>query len=179
MQQCWVFAYGSLMWNPGFKFLSHGPARLAGYHRKLCVLSYHYRGTQEKPGLVLGLDRGGECKGVAYLVDGTAWDQTHAYLTARERISEVYDEMLLPVELASGETVEAMAYVVNLKHPQYAGCLEPRPIFDHITQGHGLAGACLDYVRNTIAHLRGLGIRDDHLELLAGEYPELQAASVS
>jgi glutathione-specific gamma-glutamylcyclotransferase len=179
MQQRWVFAYGSLMWNPGFKFLSHGPARLEGYHRKLCVLSYHYRGTQEKPGLVLGLDQGGQCQGVAYRIDGAAWDATHAYLTARERISEVYDEMLLPVAIASGEKVEALAYVVNPSHPQYAGSLGAPHILDHITQGYGLAGACLDYVRNTIAHLRGLGISDDHLERLARDYPELQAASVS
>jgi glutathione-specific gamma-glutamylcyclotransferase len=178
MQQRWVFAYGSLMWNPGFSFAVRGVALLQGYHRSFCVLSYHYRGTPERPGLVLGLDRGGECRGVAYSVDAAQWETTHAYLTAREKISDAYDEMWLPVALAdSGATVDALTYVVNTGHEQYTGKLGPEEAMHYINQGHGLAGPCTDYVRNTLTHLRDLKIRDDYLEAFAAHVPGAHAAS--
>jgi glutathione-specific gamma-glutamylcyclotransferase len=177
MPSRWVFAYGSLMWNPGFKFLFHAPAVTFGHHRSLCVLSYHYRGTSAKPGLVLGLDRGGECRGVAYEVAGEAWEATHAYLTARERISDAYEEQLLPVTLADGREAKALAYVMQRDHPQYAGAFTAEEVRQHIEQGHGLAGSCADYLRNTIAHLRALGIRDAYLEALVGRYPDLLQAT--
>jgi glutathione-specific gamma-glutamylcyclotransferase len=175
----WVFAYGSLMWNPGFKFIRHEPALVAGFHRSLCVLSYHYRGTPEKPGLVLGLDKGGECRGMAYEVAGEAWAATHAYLTAREKISDAYDERLLRARLAGGGEVDALAYVMKPDHPQYAGGFTDDQVMLHIAQGQGLAGSCADYVRRTIAHLRAMEISDDYLEALVLRLPELYAARTS
>ncbi len=175
----WVFAYGSLMWNPGFKFIRHAPALVAGYRRSLCVLSYHYRGTPEKPGLVLGLDKGGECRGMAYEVAGAAWAQTHAYLTAREKISDAYDERVLSVRLADGAEVTALAYVMKPDHPQYAGGFTDDEVWIHIAQGQGLAGSCVDYVRRTIAHLRAMEIRDEYLEALSQRFPALHAARTS
>src|SRR5215469_11706625 len=89
----WVFGYGSLIWRPGFDFVERVPARLIGEHRALCVYSFVHRGTPEKPGLVLGLDRGGACRGVAFRIAEKNRAATVGYLRAREQVTSVYREV--------------------------------------------------------------------------------------
>ncbi|MGZ5999691.1 MAG: gamma-glutamylcyclotransferase, partial [Rhizomicrobium sp.] len=119
----WVFGYGSLIWRPGFDFIDRAPARLTGLHRALCVYSFVHRGTPEKPGLVLGLDRGGACRGMAYRVDGARREATIAYLREREQVTSVYLETWRQITLASNpeRQVRALAYCVDRGHAQYAG----------------------------------------------------------
>ena len=165
----WVFAYGSLIWNPGFAFIRAVPAKLIGYHRKLCVYSFHYRGTPDRPGLVFGLDRGGSCQGVAFEVEENNWPSIHDYLTRRELITHVYKEVLKPVALNGGERpVEALTYVVDRQHPQCARRLTDEEIVRLVKQGHGEAGRNIDYVRATHGKLVELGIRDPGLARIAG-----------
>ncbi len=165
----WVFAYGSLIWRPDFPYLHVEPARLEGYHRSLCVLSHKYRGTEDCKGLVFGLDHGGTCQGLAYEVAAETWPETHAYLTARELITHVYLESFLQVHLtASQRRVEALTYVVDKAHWQYAGTLDQAAILSYVRQGHGEAGSCADYVRQTADHLRQWGCADAELEAFAG-----------
>src|SRR6202040_1341020 len=95
----WVFGYGSLMWRPGFDFIEQVPARLIGEHRALCVYSFDHRGTPEKPGLVLGLDRGGACRGIAFRVRGALRQAPIVYLRAREQVTSVYREVTRSVWL--------------------------------------------------------------------------------
>src|SRR6201982_1418226 len=95
----WVFGYGSLMWRPGFAFIEQVPARLIGEHRALCVYSFDHRGTPEKPGLVLGLDRGGACRGVAVRGGAELRDETGEYLRSREQTTHVYREVMRSVWL--------------------------------------------------------------------------------
>jgi glutathione-specific gamma-glutamylcyclotransferase len=162
----WVFGYGSLIWRPGFVFIHSEPARLNGWHRSLCVLSHKYRGTRECLGLVFGLDQGGFCNGVAFEVEDELWPETYAYLTARELVTPIYKEVYLPVVLSKGRVVEALTYVVDPLHDQYAGHKTEAEILTYVRQGVGEAGSCLDYVENTAAHLRRLGIPDPALEQL-------------
>ena len=121
----WVFGYGSLMWRPGFEFTEQVPARLIGEHRALCVYSFDHRGTPEKPGLVLGLDRGGACRGVAFRVAAKQRGDVVDYLRSREQTTHVYREVMRSVwlENEARERVSALAYVVDRGHVQYAGRL--------------------------------------------------------
>lgn len=164
MDEFWVFGYGSLMWNPGFAFEERMAARLNGHRRSLCIRSWVHRGTQEKPGLVLGLDRGGSCRGIAFRVSAADWPGVLAYLRERELVTMVYKERVLPVRLADGRRVEALVYVVDHGHHQYAGDLEPREAAGIVASAHGRSGPNRDYVWGTLLHLREMGIQDQGLE---------------
>ena len=159
-EDLWVFGYGSLMWRPGFPYRERRHALLRGYHRALCVLSHVHRGTPERPGLVLGLDRGGSCHGVAFRVAAEDGDETIAYLRAREQVTGVYLERRVPVQLAGGATVVAVVYVVDRGHCQYAGRMDEAEVLRLVRQGRGVSGANPDYVRSTHEHLTEMGVVD-------------------
>jgi cation transport protein ChaC len=167
MRDFWIFGYGSLMWNPGFDLLERQHAVMHGVHRSLCVHSWVHRGTQEKPGLVLGLDRGGSCHGVAMRVAPDQWDRVIAYLRERELVTSVYLERQRRARLTSGSAIDALVYVVDRRHPQYAGRLPEQEIARIVRTGEGRSGRNIDYVENTIVHLRQRGIRDTHLEAVS------------
>ncbi len=136
-----------------------------GYHRSLCMFSHHYRGTAEKPGLVLALDHGGACTGKAFAVEPAAWEGVLSYLRKREQIGYVYIEKTVDVCLQdTGEVAQALTYVVDANHSQYAGKLTLEETLHYVRQGVGLAGSCADYVKNTVAHLREFQVQDDYLE---------------
>jgi glutathione-specific gamma-glutamylcyclotransferase len=165
----WVFGYGSLMWRPGFDFVDRVEAKLIGAHRALCVYSFVHRGTPERPGLVLGLDRGGTCRGIAFRVPAEKRHDTIAYLRAREQVTMVYREAHRRIWLAgdSARAVSALCYMVDRSHPQYAGRLTLEQQLHHVRQGHGQSGANRDYVVSTVAALEALGYRETELHLLA------------
>ncbi len=168
MTDLWVFGYGSLMWRPGFEFEEMTRARLFGAHRSLCVLSHTHRGTEETPGLVLGLDRGGSCLGLAFRVAEENGESVIAYLRERELDSDVYLEAIRRVQVDhAASEVNAILYVVDRSHPQYVGDLTRDEALTLIRQGHGHAGPNRDYVVNTANHLAELGINDPELEWLA------------
>lgn len=176
----WVFGYGSLMWRPGFAYVERVPARLNGYHRDFCVWSHRYRGTPEKPGLVLGLDRGGSCRGIVYRVAAADREPVLAYLQEREMVTGVYTPRFVSVTaLGSDRRAAAQAYIVDRSHAQYAAGLSVEERAALIIQGNGTAGPCRDYLANTVGHLRELGMPDRRLGLLlrtvdamlAGEIP--------
>jgi len=168
-EDLWVFAYGSLMWRPGFRFLARVSARLYGAHRALCVLSHVHRGTPERPGLVLGLDRGGTCRGIAYRTATKDSAATIAYLREREQVTAVYRETMRPVLLDGdpGRRVQALCFVVDRSHPQYAGELDLAAQLHYVRQGHGRSGPNREYVLATVKAIEALGFRDRDLHLLA------------
>jgi len=163
----WVFGYGSLMWRPGFPFVERRHARTYGYHRSLCVYSHVHRGTPDRPGLVLGLDRGGCCDGVAFRVAANEAADTLHYLREREQVTKVYRERHLAVQLDDGRTKAALAYVVDRHHPQYAGRLPDAELLRFVRQGEGVSGPNPEYVRSTHEHLLAMGVTDPVLHRLA------------
>jgi cation transport protein ChaC len=165
----WVFGYGSLMWRPGFDYQEKRSAVLKGLHRALCVYSHVHRGTPELPGLVMGLDQGGSCRGVAFRVAEERWESTIKYLREREQVTLVYKETqrLIRLDGDTPESVLALTFVVDRSHPQYAGKLSPEVLLKHVLQGEGLSGRNPDYVLSTADHLTELGLHDPTLHWLA------------
>jgi glutathione-specific gamma-glutamylcyclotransferase len=166
--ELWVFAYGSLMWRPGFASEEAAHAKLVGWRRAFCIYSRHHRGSPQRPGLVLGLDRGGVCEGIAYRVAGGSVAATLAYLRDREQIGSVYREALVPVRLMTGDHPEvlALAFLVERAHPSYAGSLPLGEQAQLIRGAAGESGNNIDYLLSTLAHLSDLGIRERSLERL-------------
>jgi cation transport protein ChaC len=165
----WVFGYGSLMWRPGFAFVERAAATVTGFHRAFCIASTAHRGTLARPGLVLGLDRGGSCIGMAYRVAAADAADVLAYLRERELIYGVYRERHVHVTLAHGASspaAVALAYAVERCHPAYAGRLPMHVQAAVIRGARGQSGANLDYLINTVRHLQALGIRERGLERL-------------
>jgi glutathione-specific gamma-glutamylcyclotransferase len=167
--ELWVFGYGSLMWRPDFDFIEQAHAALIGAHRSLCIYSVHHRGTQAHPGLVLGLDEGGACRGIAFRVAPELSDATLTYLREREQVTDVYVETTRPVSLldGTGRELEAVCYIVDRGHPQYAGSLSLDRQAELVGSAVGNSGANIDYVLNTVRHLEEAGIHDVELAALA------------
>jgi cation transport protein ChaC len=176
MDEFWVFGYGSLMWNPGFAFVERSQALVYGYRRSLCVRSWVHRGTEQNPGLVLGLDRGGSCRGMAFRIAAENWDEVIDYLRARELVTNVYLERQVPLQLQGGRSVAGVAYVVDRRHRQYAGSLDTVAAARIVNEAEGQSGPNDDYVFNTLAHLKQMGIRDQWLEEVVDEVERLRAA---
>jgi cation transport protein ChaC len=168
-EDLWVFAYGSLIWRPGFEHVERVPAHIIGLHRSLCIYSFDHRGTPERPGLVLGLDLGGACRGIAYRVAAKNRKSTIDYLRAREQTTAAYREMVrmawLPGE--PERRVDALCYAVDRGHPQYAGRLPHDRQLHIVRQGHGRSGNNRDYVLETVKSLEALNIIDHDLHVIA------------
>lgn len=173
----WVFGYGSLIWHPGFPFAERHIARLEGWHRSFCMLSIHYRGTPEAPGLVLALDAraGAYCDGVVFRVADGKEQETLEGLRARELISSAYLESWQQVRLCDGRSVEAVAYVIDPAHAQYCGGLDIDAQAEVIARSIGERGPNREYLFNTVDHLAELGIADAELDRLAAQVRALGA----
>ncbi len=173
----WIFAYGSLMWQPDFPVAEARVARTGGWHRSFCMWSIHHRGSAEAPGLVLALDRaeGGGCDGLALRVAPGAEAETLAMVRARELVSSAYLEIALPVVFRDGGGAEALAYVIDPDHAQYAGALASEEQAAIIARACGGRGRNCDYLWSTVAHMAELGIADPELEALAARVRQLVA----
>jgi len=156
----WVFGYGSLMWRPGFAFVERFPATLYGRRRAFCIYSVHHRGTYERPGLVLGLARGGSVRGAAFRVAEEDWPETYAYLREREQPTETYVEARVHVHLADRRRLEALTFLSDIAHPQWAGPLSLERQAELICGATGLSGRNEDYLNDLVGHLEAEGIRD-------------------
>ena len=165
----WVFGYGSLMWDPGFTPVETVKARLSGYSRSFCLLSVTYRGTEEAPGLVLGLDEDphAECRGLALKVARNEQEQVMAYLRGREMVTGAYQEMTVPLDLEDGRNIHAIAYVMQRDHRQYAGGLCTNEQADIIARAQGGRGPNAEYLFNTVRHLAEFDMHDEMLEQLS------------
>ncbi len=161
----WVFGNGSLMWRPDFPYLEAAPALLRGYHRAFCIYSIHHHGSRQRPGLILGLDRGGSCRARAFRVASGDADVAIAYSDSRELITHVYLRRNIPVAI-NGARIKAACYVADPGHVHYAGALPLAEAARVIRSGRGVSGDNPYYLRNVAAHLDELGIADGPIHRL-------------
>jgi cation transport protein ChaC len=161
----WLFGYGSLIWNPAFHFTGRLTGRIWGYHRRFCLWTHLGRGRPERPGLVLGLERGGCCQGVAFHIAPGSVEEELEIVWRREMLSGAYLPRWVDVQTAAGK-VRAIAFVINPAHERYAQLLSDDEIAQVIATASGWLGPCADYLVNTVDHLRALGIHDCPLERL-------------
>jgi glutathione-specific gamma-glutamylcyclotransferase len=172
----WVFGYGSLTWKPELEFDLRVPARVFGYHRRLCLRSIRYRGSFDCPGIVAGLDRGGCCAGLAYRVRPEKLRAQFEQLWEREMFMGSYDARWLRAKrLDENERLDAIAFVVRHDAPNYAGRLGEAELIDILTRACGHYGTSLDYLVRTVESLRAHGVPDPHLERLAQKAQHLMA----
>jgi glutathione-specific gamma-glutamylcyclotransferase len=162
----WVFGYGSLMWRPGFPFIDRRTAVLHGRRRAFCIYSVHHRGTYERPGLVLGLAPGGSVRGMAYRVAAGDWEGVYAYLREREQPTETYFETSREVKIDGNGRVQALVFLSDMKHGQWAGALTLEQQAELIAGAKGLSGPNIDYLRDLVSHLREDGVNDHAMEKL-------------
>jgi glutathione-specific gamma-glutamylcyclotransferase len=166
-QPVWIFAYGSLIWDAEFSYGQAEPALLRGYHRSFCLYSYDYRGTPARPGLTLGLDSGGSCRGMAFLLPPDTLGQTIDRVWWREMSGRrVYDARLLPVQTRRG-SLKALSFTVLRDCPDYTGRLPLDDAARLILGAVGRRGSCRDYFEGTVHHLERLGLLDRPLRRLA------------
>jgi len=171
----WVFGYGSLMWRPGFEHVERRRATLHGRRRAFCIYSVHHRGTPARKGLVLGLAAGGSVIGIAYRVAEADWAQTYAYLKEREQPTETYIEARIQARLEDGRTVDALTFLSDRQHPQWAGALDLDVQAGLIAGASGLSGRNVDYLRDLVAQLHAEGMRDRGMERLLEKVEALEA----
>jgi len=162
----WLFGYGSLIWNPGLPTVESVRARVHGYHRGLYLWSRVNRGTPEQPGLVLALDRGGSCTGVAFRLAANGVMPHLEALWRREMAMGSYRPAWLPCTLDDGRRVAALAFVMRRDVPAYTGKLADDTVRTVFGCATGRYGTTLDYVRRTVEALRASGIPDRTLEQL-------------
>lgn len=171
----WVFGYGSLIWRPEFTFDAKARGLVHGYHRSLCLWSRVYRGTPEKPGLVLGLEPGGNVHGVAFRIPAAIAHRELRALWARELVTGSYLPRWLEVRLGSDRAerpirrVKAIGFVMNRSAEGYAGELDRSLLLETVCSASGRNGTCAEYVLSTVQSLAAHGIHDRHLATLAEE----------
>jgi len=163
----WVFAYGSLLWNPLFPFEEAQPATLSGRHRRFCLWSLASRGTVTQPGLVLGLDQGGSCQGVVYRLPARCAKDELALLWRREMVLGAYRPLWVSVR-SHDKSLVALAFVVDRKHRQYTGKLTLSETANVLSSAEGAFGSSFDYLEHARIALVTHGIIDPYLEKLAG-----------
>jgi|RhiMethySRZTD1v2_1073278.scaffolds.fasta_scaffold73244_4 cation transport protein ChaC len=162
----WVFGYGSLMWNPAFHFAEERTARIHGFHRQFCLWARSGRGSPERPGLMLSIESGGSCNGVAYRIARHAVKTELDILWRREMRSLSYRPLWVTAHTQKGAE-QAIVFAVNRSHERYVPGLDAKTVVRYLANGAGLNGTCCEYLFDTVDHLRRLGIRDERMENLA------------
>ncbi len=162
----WVFAYGSLIWNPAINVVEQRVGTMYGYHRAFCVRTVVSRGTRRAPGLMLGLERGGACRSPAYRIAKDTLETEITLLFRREMMTNVYRPKWVWMS-CEGQKLPVLAFVMNTRHSLYVGRLPETEVVRIIATARGSLGRCSDYLFQTVESLHAVNIRDRHLEHLA------------
>jgi glutathione-specific gamma-glutamylcyclotransferase len=161
--EVWLFAYGSLIWNPVIEFVDRQVGTLHGWHRRFCLWTPLGRGTPDNPGLMLGLDRGGSCRGVMYRISPEQVQSELMLVWRREMVVGSYIPRWVKVTTRSttdNSPRYAIAFLINRAHSLYAGPIDSAVIIQHLATARGSLGSCVDYLDQTVASLAAVDIHD-------------------
>lgn len=172
----WVFGFGSLIWNPAFHFVERRTALVRGYHRQFCLWARAGRGSPQSPGLMLALERGGSCHGVAYRIAPEQVETELDVVWRREMLTGAYRAVWVMVRTPNGPE-HAIAFAANHEHERYVRGLEIDETARFLATGKGPLGTCCDYLFDTVSHLTHLGIRDRRMEALVERVRAHQASA--
>ena len=172
----WVFAYGSLMWNPAFHYAEERAAIVHGYHRRFCLVANFGRGSRARPGLLLGLARGGTCRGTAFRIAAAQVEEELDIIWAREKVADGYQPIWVRIKTESG-TIPAIAFAIDESLPTYAGRMSQEEVARRIAAASGSLGHCADYLEDTVAHLEERGVYDRALTAIRKRVRELRRAA--
>jgi cation transport protein ChaC len=174
----WLFGYGSLIWNPAFHFEDRRVGTVYGWHRRFCLWTHLGRGCPERPGLVLGLERGGSCQGALFHIAPDLALEELAIVWRREMIGGAYVPRWVEARTAQ-RAIRAIAFVINRAHERYARSLSDQQVAEAIATAQGWLGPCADYLINTVDHLAALGIHDRPLEKLRRQVLALRTGATA
>lgn len=163
----WIFGYGSLIWNPAVHFTEKLQGKVHGYHRRFCLWSTIGRGSPSKPGLMLGLERGGSCNGIFYRIDRREIRSELDIVFRRELITAAYRPTWVSAHISDKSPFRAIAFVINRDHNRYAGALDDETVIQTIAEAKGTLGSCSDYLYETVLQLDNLGMPDRRLASIA------------
>ncbi|SNB63188.1 cation transport protein ChaC [Arboricoccus pini] len=162
----WLFGYGSLIWNPCIEFAERRPVRVRGWHRNFCLWTHGGRGTQERPGLVLGLEQGGSCRGLAFRIEAAKLEVELDIVWRREMVTAAYRPTW--VALSDGvNRFRGITFTINRAHERYTGKIDEARVIETLALAEGDIGSSRDYLFSTVDHLRVLGMDDSRLGRLA------------
>ena len=165
----WVFAYGSLIWNPAIHVAGQRIAHAIGWHRSFCLSVKMGRGTPENPGLMLGLRPGGVCPGVALRIAEHEVEHELDLLWRREMVADGYIPHWVPVEDEDGKPFgAAVAFTINPDQPTYCGDLVEAEVVERLATARGRLGSGAEYLFRTRDGLAAMGVTDASLDRLAG-----------
>ena len=167
LNSMWVFGYGSLIWNPALYFTEKQRGTVHGYHRRFCLWSTIGRGSPSRPGLMLGLERGGSCKGIFYKIDRREIRTELDIVFRRELITAAYRPTWVSARILGKSPFKAIAFVINRDHNRYAGMLDDETVIQTIADAKGTLGSCSDYLYETVLQLENLGMPDRRLASIA------------
>ena len=167
LNSMWVFGYGSLIWNPALYFTEKKRGTVHGYHRRFCLWSTIGRGSPSRPGLMLGLERGGSCKGIFYKIDRREIRTELDIVFRRELITAAYRPTWVSARVLGKSPFKAIAFVINRAHNRYAGMLDDETVIQTIADAKGTLGSCSDYLYETVLQLENLGMPDRRLASIA------------
>ena len=173
----WVFGYGSLIWNPSFNFDLRKQAHLFGYHRRFCLRTTITRGSPEKPGLVLGLDRGGSAKGILFRIPALIAARECDVIWKREMLSGAYLPSWVKVKTHNGKPIKALTFIIKRNHASYAAPMPDEDSVKIIAEARGIIGSNSEYLFNTEKALKAEDIKDNKLKKISAMVRNYQNSS--
>ena len=166
-ENLWIFGYGSLIWNPSFKYDMRIPAHLYGYHRRFCLRTTITRGSPEKPGLVLGLDRGGSTKGILFRIPASIAAKECDVIWKREMLNGAYKPSWVKAKSEDGQLFEALTFIIKRGHPSFSAPIPDEEIVKMIAEASGIVGSNSEYLFKTEEALKDAGIHDKKLKTIS------------